>query len=84
MTLLKYLKMENVDKLMMLMSKMKYGDMSKYGLVRPKDGPFLLKKKGGTTPTIDVGCVPLIKRGEIKVVSDIIGYFFNHLFFSVN
>ncbi|ESW09506.1 hypothetical protein PHAVU_009G133300 [Phaseolus vulgaris] len=71
MTLLKYLKMENVDKLMMLMSKMKYGDMSKYGLVRPKDGPFLLKKKGGTTPTIDVGCVPLIKRGEIKVFSTI-------------
>ncbi|QCE15678.1 probable indole-3-pyruvate monooxygenase YUCCA11 [Vigna unguiculata] len=67
MTLLKYLKIERVDKLMMLMSKLKYGDMSKYGLVRPRDGPFVLKRKGGTTPTIDVGCVGRIKKGEIKV-----------------
>ncbi|CAJ1974332.1 unnamed protein product [Sphenostylis stenocarpa] len=67
MTLLKYFKMESVDKLMLLMSKLKYGDMSQYGLVRPKEGPFVLKKKGGTTPTIDVGCVGRIKKGEIKV-----------------
>ncbi|TKY74185.1 indole-3-pyruvate monooxygenase YUCCA11 [Spatholobus suberectus] len=67
MSLLKYLKMEKVDKLMLLMSKLKYGDMSEYGLTRPKNGPFVLKEKGGTTPTIDVGCVGRIKKGEIKV-----------------
>ncbi|RDX95596.1 putative indole-3-pyruvate monooxygenase YUCCA11, partial [Mucuna pruriens] len=67
MTLLKYFKVAKVDKIMMLMSKMKYGDMSTYGLTRPKEGPFALKIKGGTTPTIDVGCVGRIKKGEIKV-----------------
>ncbi|KHN23442.1 Putative flavin-containing monooxygenase YUCCA11 [Glycine soja] len=67
MSLLKYFKIEKVDKLMLLMSKLKYGDMSNYGLIRPKDGPFFLKKKGGTTPTIDVGCVSRIKKGEVKV-----------------
>ncbi|KAK7351067.1 hypothetical protein VNO77_10225 [Canavalia gladiata] len=67
MCLLKYVEMEKVDKLMLLMSKMKYGDMSKYGLTRPNDGPFALKKKGGRTPTIDVGCVNRIKKGKVKV-----------------
>lgn len=52
---------------MVFMSKMVYGDMSKYGLVRPKDGPFAMKKKGGRTPTIDVGCVKQIKKGKVKV-----------------
>lgn len=80
MTLLKYFKLESVDNLMLLMSKLKYGDMSKYGLARPKEGPFILKKKGGTTPTIDVGCVGKIKKGEIQVVSDIIDTFLQSLF----
>ncbi|XP_027337242.1 probable indole-3-pyruvate monooxygenase YUCCA11 [Abrus precatorius] len=67
MCLLKYFEMEKVDKLMLLMSKVKYGDMTKYGLARPTEGPFALKKMGGRTPTIDVGCVGRIKKGKIKV-----------------
>ncbi|XP_061373361.1 probable indole-3-pyruvate monooxygenase YUCCA10, partial [Gastrolobium bilobum] len=67
MHLLKYLKVDKVDKLMVLMSKLVYGDMSKYGLIRPKDGPFTMKVKGGRTPTIDVGCVKMIKKGKVKV-----------------
>ncbi|XP_020204477.1 probable indole-3-pyruvate monooxygenase YUCCA11 [Cajanus cajan] len=67
MSLLKYFKIEKVDKLMLLMSKLKYGDMTEYGVVRPKDGPFALKKKGGTTPTIDVGCINRIKKGLVQV-----------------
>ncbi|KEH35394.1 putative indole-3-pyruvate monooxygenase [Medicago truncatula] len=67
MSLLKYISIEKIDKLMVFMSKMVNGDMSKYGLVRPKDGPFAMKKKGGRTPTIDVGCVKQIKKGKVKV-----------------
>lgn len=67
MCLLKYLKIEKVDMLMVFMSKLVYGDMSKYGLTRPKEGPFAMKFKGGRTPTIDVGCVKRIKKGKIKV-----------------
>ncbi|MED6131875.1 hypothetical protein PIB30_014092 [Stylosanthes scabra] len=67
MLMLKHLKVEKVDKMLVFMSKMKYGDMSKYGLKRPKEGPFALKIKGGATPTIDVGCIKKIKKGKIKV-----------------
>lgn len=67
MSLLKYLSIENVDKLMFFMSKLVYGDLSKYGLVRPKEGPFALKLKGGRTPTVDVGTIKRIKQGKIKV-----------------
>ncbi|KAL2339700.1 hypothetical protein Fmac_007640 [Flemingia macrophylla] len=76
MSLLKYFDLQKVDKLMWLMSKLKYGDMSGYGLVRPKEGPFTLKIKGGTTPTIDVGCIRKIKKGLVKVyptISSIVG-----------
>ncbi|KAK7311486.1 hypothetical protein RJT34_09669 [Clitoria ternatea] len=67
MFLLKFLEVKKVDKLMVFMSKLRYGDMSEYGLRRPKDGPFAQKIKGGRTPTIDVGCVDMIKKGKIKV-----------------
>lgn len=67
MSLLKYVSVENVDKLMLVMSKLLYGDLSKYGLIRPKEGPFALKLKGGRTPTVDVGTIKHIKEGKIKV-----------------
>ncbi|GAU39225.1 hypothetical protein TSUD_396720 [Trifolium subterraneum] len=67
MSLLKYISINKVDKLMLAMSKLKYGDMSKYGLVRPKVGPLALKLSGGHTPTIDVGCIKKIKKGKVKV-----------------
>lgn len=67
MVLLKFLPFRIVDILMMLLSKLIYGDLSKYGLRRPKNGPFHLKAATGRSPTIDVGAVNRIKNGEIKV-----------------
>ncbi|KAI3417618.1 uncharacterized protein J3R85_014289 [Psidium guajava] len=67
MVLLKFLPFRIVDILMMLLSKLIYGDLSKYGLRRPKNGPFHLKATTGRSPTIDVGTVNRIKNGEIKV-----------------
>jgi indole-3-pyruvate monooxygenase len=67
MTLLNYLSIDKVDKLMLVMSKLMYGDLSKYGLVRPKEGPFAMKFSGGRTPTVDVGCIKRIKKGKVKV-----------------
>ncbi|XLR40076.1 hypothetical protein S83_024736, partial [Arachis hypogaea] len=66
MLMLKHFMVKKVDKMMVLMSKLKYGNMFKYGLTRPKEGPFALKIKGSTTPTIDVGCVEKIKKGKVK------------------
>ncbi|KAI4344902.1 hypothetical protein L6164_012084 [Bauhinia variegata] len=67
MHLLKFLQVELVDELVVFLSRMKYGNLSKYGLSRPKEGPFSLKVKTGRSPTIDVGCIDKIKKGEIKV-----------------
>lgn len=52
---------------MVLLSKIKYGDLSKYGINRPQEGPFALKVKNGKYPIIDVGTCKKIKSGEIQV-----------------
>ncbi|KAF5204183.1 Flavin-containing monooxygenase, partial [Thalictrum thalictroides] len=67
MTLLKYFPLHFVDSLILFLAKIKYGDLSKYGLHRPKIGPFSLKAAIGRSPVIDVGTVNKIKEGEIKI-----------------
>lgn len=67
MHLLKYLPLQTVDKLMVLLSKIRYGNTSKYGFSRPKEGPFAHKVAKGRSPTIDVGCMDKIKQGKVKV-----------------
>ncbi|KAJ8500310.1 hypothetical protein OPV22_010862 [Ensete ventricosum] len=57
-----------VDALVVLLAKLKYGDLSKYGIVRPSLGPLRLKAVTGRSSVIDVGTVEKIKTGEIKVV----------------
>lgn len=64
---MKYLPYYVVDSLMMLLSKIKYGDLRKYGIHRPQEGPFSLKVKSGKYPVIDVGTCDKIKSGEIQV-----------------
>ncbi|KAL1816603.1 hypothetical protein ACET3Z_019177 [Daucus carota] len=65
--LLNYFPYYIVDSLMVLLSKIKYGDLSKYGICRPQEGPFSLKVKYGKFPVIDVGTCSKIKSGEIQV-----------------
>ncbi|CAO2825666.1 unnamed protein product [Amaranthus hypochondriacus] len=68
MTLLKYLSIQMVDKLAIFAGQILYGDLSKYGIYRPKKGPFFLKATTGRSPVIDVGTIAKIKSGKIKVV----------------
>ncbi|CAL9047463.1 probable indole-3-pyruvate monooxygenase YUCCA10 [Musa acuminata AAA Group] len=60
-----------VDALVGLLAKLKYGDLSRYGIVRPTMGPMRLKAVTGRSAVIDVGTVEKIKTGEIKVVKGI-------------
>lgn len=53
---------------------MKFGNLFKYGLERPKKGPFYFKAITGQTPTIDVGATDKIRKGEIQVFI----YFFSY------
>jgi hypothetical protein len=43
------------------------GDLSSYGIERPKEGPNTQILKYGRIPLIDVGTIECIKRGEIQV-----------------
>lgn len=68
MTLLKWLPLRLVDKVLLLMANFIVGNTDRLGLKRPKTGPLELKKATGKTPVLDVGSLSLIKDGRIKVV----------------
>ena len=56
-----------VDFILVVLAYFVFGDLSKYGIVRPNVGPLLLKSKTGRSAVIDVGTTKLIKKGDIKV-----------------
>ena len=66
MIFFKYLPVFVVDFAVVLMAVIAYGDLSKHGIPRPKQGSFYLKATG-RAPVIDVGNVDKIKSKEIKV-----------------
>ncbi|EHA8589432.1 Flavin-containing monooxygenase [Cocos nucifera] len=82
MVLAKYLPIRLIDSLLLMVSKFKYGDLSKYGLVRPDLGPLSLKAATGRSAVIDVGTVARIKSGEIQVVKEPIHITGNEVTFS--
>nr|XP_023891212.1 probable indole-3-pyruvate monooxygenase YUCCA10 isoform X2 [Quercus suber]POE62183.1 putative indole-3-pyruvate monooxygenase yucca10 [Quercus suber] len=68
LTMLKYFPVSLVDFLMVMLSKLVYGDLTKYGIGRPTEGPFYMKVKYGKYPLFDVGTYKKIKSGEIQVL----------------
>ncbi|XP_076882994.1 putative indole-3-pyruvate monooxygenase YUCCA10 [Bidens hawaiensis] len=68
LVLLKLIPLHLVDSLLVLLNKVVYGDLTKYGIQRHKEGPFLIKIRDGKYPVIDVGTVKKIKSGEIQVL----------------
>lgn len=66
MVMLKYLPVVVVDALVLLIANLKYGDLTKLGIVRPSRGPFRTKIDTGSSSVIDVGTIAKIKTGEIK------------------
>ena len=47
MKLVQYLPFELVDTIIVTMARFTFGDLSNYGIVRPKDGPLVLKARSG-------------------------------------
>ncbi|XVF21884.1 hypothetical protein REPUB_Repub12eG0127800 [Reevesia pubescens] len=66
--LLKYIPLNMVDSLMVMLSKLVYGDLTKYGITRPKEGPFFMKVAYGKYPVFDVGTYNKIKSRRIQVL----------------
>ena len=69
MSLLNYLPVYMVDTLITVLARLKYGDLTKYGIYRPPRGPFAHKNVTGRSPVIDVGTIGKIQNGEIEVTS---------------
>ncbi|GAU21096.1 hypothetical protein TSUD_10130 [Trifolium subterraneum] len=67
MWLLKWLPVQLVDRILLIVSWLMLGKTERFGLVRPRLGPLELKKLSGKTPVLDVGALAKIKRGDIKV-----------------
>lgn len=58
------------------------GDLTRYGVQRPKRGPVQQIREAGRIPLIDVGTVDLIKEGRVKVFPAIRGFSENGVHFS--
>lgn len=63
-----YLPLRFLDSLMVFLSKIVFGDLTKYGMKRPEKGPIHMKRHHGKFPIIDVGTFKKIKSGEIQVL----------------
>ncbi|ONK57667.1 uncharacterized protein A4U43_C09F2840 [Asparagus officinalis] len=70
MTLVQYLPLKLVDKILIALNCIYYGNLSRYGILRPEIGPLALKALKGRSAVIDVGTVNKIKSGEIQVVKE--------------
>ncbi|MED6223467.1 trkA [Stylosanthes scabra] len=70
-TMLRWLPLWLVDKLMLLLAWLVLGNVEKYGLKRPSMGPLEMKNTKGKTPVLDIGTLDKIRSGEIKVVPGI-------------
>lgn len=66
--LARYLPFNMVEYLTVMLSKIMYGDLTKYGISRHEEGPFTVKAKYGKYPIIDLGTYKKIKSGEIQVL----------------
>ncbi|KAK8982380.1 hypothetical protein V6N11_037551 [Hibiscus sabdariffa] len=70
-SMMKWLPLWLVDKLMLVLAWLVLGNVEKYGLKRPAMGPLELKNTRGKTPVLDIGALEKIKSGDINVVPGI-------------
>lgn len=68
MALYPYLPAWVIDKLVLLMCAVVFGDTSRHGLRRPAVGPFTMKLTTPAYPVVDVGTYAKIRTGEIRVL----------------
>ncbi|CAL9748590.1 unnamed protein product [Musa acuminata subsp. burmannicoides] len=82
MLFMRFLPCRLLDSLILLLCRLKFGDLSKHGLHKPRKGPMYLKKYSRIYPILDVGTVEKIKSGEIQVLPSIQSIKDNYVTFS--
>ncbi|CAH8323168.1 unnamed protein product [Eruca vesicaria subsp. sativa] len=71
MMLMKWLPLWLVDKILLILAWLILGNLTKYGLKRPKMGPMELKVVSGKTPVLDIGAIEKIRSGAVDIVPGI-------------
>jgi putative flavoprotein involved in K+ transport len=56
------------DRMGFMVQRLLYGDLTKYGLPRPKEGMHAHFRHSGHGPMVDEGFVKLVKNGSIEIV----------------
>lgn len=69
--MMKWLPVWFVDKILLMLAWLVFGNIEKYGIKRPLEGPLELKNTKGKTPVLDIGTLEKIRSGDIKVVPGI-------------
>ncbi|KAK6130518.1 hypothetical protein DH2020_035727 [Rehmannia glutinosa] len=70
-SMMKWMPLWVVDKILLAAARLILGSIEKYGLKRPSMGPLQLKNTEGKTPVLDIGTLSRIKSGDIKIVPGI-------------
>ncbi|KAK4482511.1 hypothetical protein RD792_009670 [Penstemon davidsonii] len=70
-SLMKWIPIWLVDKILLAAARLILGNIEKYGLKRPTMGPLQLKNCEGKTPVLDIGTLSRIRSGDIKIVPGI-------------
>ncbi|XP_024031304.1 probable indole-3-pyruvate monooxygenase YUCCA3, partial [Morus notabilis] len=70
-SMMKWLPLWAVDKILLMLARLVLGNLEKFGLKRPSVGPLQLKNSAGKTPVLDIGALKKIRSGKIKVVPGI-------------
>jgi cation diffusion facilitator CzcD-associated flavoprotein CzcO len=63
-----------MDRLAPVIQKAAVGDLTEYGLPMPPPGAFTRFVQNDVTPILDVGLVPLLKKGKVEVVAAVDGF----------
>ncbi|KAK4406029.1 putative indole-3-pyruvate monooxygenase YUCCA3 [Sesamum angolense] len=70
-SMMKWMPLWVVDKILLGAARLILGNLAKYGLKRPSMGPLQLKNTAGKTPVLDIGTLSKIRSGDIKIVPGI-------------
>jgi indole-3-pyruvate monooxygenase len=66
--LLSHLPLGLRDAIAMCTMRLVVGDLSRWGIVRPKTGPNRMIQESGRIPMLDVGTIAMVKQGKIRVL----------------
>jgi indole-3-pyruvate monooxygenase len=66
--LLSHLPLGLRDAIAMCTMRLVVGDLSRWGIVRPKTGPNRMIQESGRIPMLDVGTLAMVKNGKIRVL----------------